>query len=88
MACPTCSATLENIGLASERAFHCGRCGTIVVERAGDWKDIYVPVLAERCRKYEAAFSAEPCPQVDLWRLLGIQEAIRVPGERTKAVRP
>lgn len=87
MPCPTCSCTLGKL-CDSDRGPHwlCERCGTVVVYYPGDGevvRDIYVPALVNRCRKFEpmlalVAARGDATP----WRTLGIAEAINTPENR------
>lgn len=85
MSCPTCSCTLQNLGLdagpeLNVRVFWCPRCGTIRRE-VGDWSADDVPRLVGRCRQFAAAMVSGVCHATD-WIRLGISEAINKPGER------
>jgi Zn-finger nucleic acid-binding protein len=42
MACPTCSHTMQNLGVESERVFWCPRCGTIKTVR-GERESVEAP---------------------------------------------
>lgn len=73
MACPTCDHTMESIGDSGRTiAFWCPRCGTL----DNGLKPASQPKLVERCRIF--------CKDSDEYMLsvLGIREAINIPGER------
>lgn len=88
MPCPTCDHTMHRIdghGDPKGAMFWCPRCGTL---KAGPPEEpAAVPKLVDRCRKFEQ----QPMPGHDrraigdIWRGLGIEEAIHVPAERLYA---
>lgn len=49
MACPICSATMQNMGLdsAGRRTFWCGSCGTLRSERDGIPAEVSVPSFVD-----------------------------------------
>lgn len=57
MSCPTCSHTMQNLGIGVEtRAFFCPRCGTIRVDglvASGEWKEreTIIPKIAAPHRR-------------------------------------
>jgi len=83
MSCTTCGHTLgclcNDVGV--ERIDLCERCGTVVVTR-GDWSEVYVPKLVERCRQFEDRHPVFTGGDEALWHTLGIAESIRLPEDR------
>lgn len=74
--CPTCGHTIEKV---VNHVFHCGRCGTMTVQQAGNSRpDTYVPTLVVRCRQLEpAVFDLHALAPVRAqWTLLGVLESI------------
>ncbi len=57
MACPTCSATMQNLGVEGQRIFWCPRCGTCKAEMSDDFAITSAPSLATHVRN--AAEDAE-----------------------------
>ncbi len=55
MPCPTCSHTMQNLGLATNgrRTFWCSRCGTIKTEAEG-LHEVAVPKLVGHVRQGNA----------------------------------
>jgi hypothetical protein len=64
MPCPTCSHTLQNLGLdqAGRRTFWCPRCGTLKTECQDGFEEHQVPSLAKRVKHThdQAPFRATP----------------------------
>ena len=85
MACPTCSCTMQNLGVPEARFFWCPRCGTVSRLDPEGRRDDSRPALVERVRdlretmREKVGFSAW---DVATWHRLGITEAIHLPGER------
>ena len=90
MPCPTCSHTMQNLGLdsAGRRVFWCPRCGTLREEVSDNSSGIpaaqtndEAPKLVPRCREFE-----ETVPNgagvIPLWQRLGIAESIYPATER------
>lgn len=84
MACPTCSAMMQNIGTDAVRQFWCPRCGTITGPFA--YGEAQAPKLVERCRTMALQMGVDDlCNARELrvfWRRLGIAEAINLPANR------
>ena len=76
MACPTCSHTMQNLGLEMNRAFWCPRCGTLSF---GDGRHVETPALVERCQQFGQTLGPS---WFSLWKQFGIAESINIPEER------
>jgi hypothetical protein len=93
MACPTCSETMQNLGLSdrepvgmTRRVFWCPRCGTLREELsdigAAQTND-EAPKLVARCREFEELVP-HGAGVIPLWKRVGIAEAIYPPNLRTE----
>lgn len=87
MPCPTCSHTVESLGLTLDRRrfFWCPRCGTLVMQNTDDAGEVErvtsdAPKLVERCRKFRKVMTdgADACE----WARMGIEESINLPENR------
>jgi Zn-finger nucleic acid-binding protein len=78
MSCPTCSGTMQSLGLnqLDRRTFWCPRCGTLRTE-GGGINEAVPPSLVARCRAYSADVS-----MIEEWYSCGIAEAISTPENR------
>ncbi len=72
MACPTCSATMQNLGVEGQRIFWCPRCGTVKAETSLDFAMIGVPALARRVR--DAAEVTRPITLVSVKDFYAVPE--------------
>lgn len=81
MSCPTCDATMENVGMTGNggTCFLCPRCGTFVqyFSIGAPERHVYVPNLVERCRELRGTRPLE-----NAWHTLGIEESINLPKDR------
>jgi tRNA(Ile2) C34 agmatinyltransferase TiaS len=74
MPCPSCSGTMQNVGVPDSRVFWCPRCGTLRMVDSDDVESDHPPSLVERCRQMEAHL--ETTGIANAWVRLGISEAI------------
>ena len=85
MACPTCSNTMQNLGVPDARVFWCSRCGTIRTFRSDGASESAVPALIERIHNLKAVMTDRVgFHDFDkrTWHRLGIDEAINLPADR------
>ena len=77
MPCPTCSATLECLGVLEDSpVFLCPRCGTVTSHGS-----VYVPKLVERCRQFaRIGLLTENAKRS--WHCFGLGESIDLPEDR------
>ncbi len=85
MSCPTCGHTMHSIASSTSPVYWCPRCGTLE-DHTNGLKDVSTPKLVERCRKFKG-HAAEHVTQtaIDIWKRLGIEEAINLPDERPES---
>ena len=96
MFCPTCSHTMNVLTRAGDMCcYFCPRCGTSVVRidstPSRNYPDrVYTPQLVARCRDFLPNVRSESTVRGtvrvsevhDIWRQLGIAEAIHTPEDR------
>ena len=84
MPCPTCSSTLQSVGemVCGVRWFWCQRCGTLFRRRDDGHTETEAPSLVQRCKTFESEYVAGTWMS-NAWRRVGIEEATRLPEERT-----
>lgn len=88
MPCPTCSATLANMGLGEDgrKLFHCGRCGTAVLRFDNGPDHVTVPSLVRSCRSVQIELWPSCSVPATFFKALlrehGVIDAINTPGER------
>jgi Zn-finger nucleic acid-binding protein len=95
MACPTCSHTMQSVGVTGQleqRVYWCPRCGTIKV--AGEvTEDVEAPKLVARCRAFQAElyeceshddYGVFMAAMPERWRVIGLAESIDPPDRRGK----
>ncbi len=82
MPCPTCGGDLTCLLCCPDMdaVYHCGVCGTAVVER-DTGREVCIPKLVTRCRKY-ADHAARSESSWAGWVGLGISESIHLPEDR------
>ena len=81
MSCPTCDCTMQRLDTACPIfIFWCPRCGTLKTE--GNVPESEAPMLVDRCRKFGETLGPS---WRQLWHMLGIEESIALPLERTAA---
>jgi transcription elongation factor Elf1 len=85
MACPTCDHAVSSLGATDGVIhYHCPRCGTVVAHYLATpgAVSVYVPMLVDRCRKFEAVVRGVDNGAVRRWHSYGIAESINVPAGR------
>lgn len=68
MACPTCDHTMQSV---APEVFWCPRCGTLKAP------EVSIPTLVCRCREFGKLLPEDGEVDMELWRRLGIAEAIK-----------
>lgn len=87
--CPTCGYDMQCLSLAlTIGPYWCQQCGTIGSLAAPNGAVFKTPKLVERCRELDNLLRVEldgalDGPRGNMWRVLGIAEAINKPEDRT-----